>query len=122
MRSTPTKRLKKRRKPSSRVFSWAVDNVAFIHKIVLSVDEKLKPEFEAELRHPVSQGIRATSDSLYSRAVSGSCWLSGNPVDVVYGRTKKFKNVPLLRITMHSKRVPLTGAQVRFLVERLTTK
>ena len=122
MKKRHEKQLKRRRKPSTRVFSWAVNNVAYIHKIALSVDGQLKPDFEAELRNPVSKGIRATPDSLYSRAVSGSCWLSGNPVEVVYGRRKNFKNVPTLRITMHSKRIPLTAAHVNFLVERLTLK
>jgi hypothetical protein len=97
-----------------------VDTVAFIDKLVLSVDGQLKPNCENELQHPVSRGIY-TVDSLYSRDVSGGFWLSGNPVDVVYGRTKNFKNVPAIRITMHSNRIPLTGAQVRCLVERLTT-
>ena len=70
----------------------------------------------------MSHGILAAPDSLYSRAVSGTIWLSGNPVDVVYGRRKNFKNVPILRITMHSKRIPVTGAQVRFLIEKLTVR
>jgi hypothetical protein len=121
MKKRHKKQLKRRRKPSSRVFTWAVNHVAFIHKIVLSVDGQLKPDFEAELQHPDSGGIY-TPGSLYARLVSGSCWLSGNPVDVVYGRRKNFKNVPTFQITMHSKRIPVTGAQVRFLVERLTTK
>jgi hypothetical protein len=119
MRDKHKKRLKRRRKPSSRVFSWSVNNVAFIDKIVLSVDGELKPNFEDELQHPESQGIY-TPDSLYSRAVSGIFWLNGNPVDVVYGRTRKFKNVPTLQITMRSERIPLTAAQVRLLVEKLT--
>ncbi len=38
----------------------------------------------------------------------------------LYGKKKKFKNVPALRITMHSERVPLTGTQVRLLVKALT--
>ena len=54
-----TKKQLKRRKPSSRVFSWAVNHVAFIHKIVLSVDGQLKSDFENELHHFESRGILA---------------------------------------------------------------
>ncbi|MGA8215796.1 MAG: hypothetical protein WB799_19540 [Candidatus Sulfotelmatobacter sp.] len=118
MKKRHKKQLKKRRKPSSRVFSWAVNKVAIVDKIVLSVDGQLKPDFEAELQHFESRGI-LTPDSLYSRAASGSFWLTGNLVDVVYGRTKNFKNVPAFQITMHSTRIPLTAAQVLLLVEKL---
>jgi hypothetical protein len=120
MKKSPKKRLKQRERPSTRIFSWAVNSVAFIDKIVLSVDGHLKSDFENELHHPVSRGIRAKPTSLYSRAVSGVVWLSGNPADVVYGRRKRFKNVPTVRVTIHSKRVPVTGAQVMMLIKSLT--
>jgi hypothetical protein len=106
-------------KPSKRLFPWAVDKVAFIDKIALSVDGQLKPNFEEELQHPESRGILAP-DSLYSRAVSGTFWLSGNPIEVIYGKTKHFKNVSALRIAMQSENRPLTAAEVMLLVKRLT--
>jgi len=119
MKNRRGKRLRQsKRKPSSRVFSWLLNKAPFIDKIVLSVDGKLKPNFEEELQHYKNSGI-STRDSLYSRAVSGRFWLSGNPVELLYGRKKNFKNVPALRITMRSERIPLTAAQVRLLIERL---
>jgi len=113
------KRLRKpRKKPSSRVFSWAVDKVAFIDKIVVGVNDERNPNFQEELQHHESFGIY-TPDSLYSRAASGILWLSGNRVDLVYGKKKQFRNVPALKITMHSERIPVTAAQVKLLVGKL---
>jgi hypothetical protein len=104
--------------PSERVFSWTVDRVAFIDKIVLGVNGERNPEFEDALSHPENRGI-CTPSSLYSRALSGIFPLSGNPVDVLYGKTKRFANIPALRVTMRSERIPLTAAQVLLLVKRL---
>jgi len=109
------------RKPSSRIFSWLVDKVAFIDKIVLSVNGELKPNFEEEFQYPKSQGIYS-HDSLYSRRVSGRFCATGNRVDLLYGRKKRFENVPTQRITMHSERIPVTAAQVMLLVKRLTVE
>jgi hypothetical protein len=111
----------KLRQPSSRVFSLVVDKAAFIDKIVLSIDGELKPNFNAEFQDPKSHGV-STPDSLYSRLVSGKFWPSGNPVDLLYGRKKRFANVPTQRITINSERIPITAAQVMLLVKRLTVE
>jgi hypothetical protein len=108
-------------KPSSRVFSLTVDKAAFVDRIVVGVGSALKENFDTELLDPISTGIFRPG-SLHSRRVSGRCPTTENPVTVVYGRTRKFKNLPEALFGVRSERVPATGAQVKWLLQRITRK
>ncbi len=108
------------RKPNSRIFPRLVNKAAFVDKIVLSVDGKLKSDFEYELLDPKNHGILRPG-MLYCRSVSGIFELTGNPAVVRYGKAKKFKNVPAVQVVMQSEAIPVTAAQVMFLVKRLTS-
>ena len=110
---------KKNRKPSSRVFPWLVDKAAFVDKIVLSVNGKLKADFEYELIDAESKGILRPG-TLYCRSVSGVFGLTDDPVVIRYGKAKKFTNVPAVQIVMQSEAVPVTAAQAMLLVKKLT--
>ena len=112
---------KQTRRPSSRVFFWAIDNVAFIDRLTLSIAAKLKQSFGNDIIGAKSRGIFRFG-SLYSRCITGKCAITGNPVTILHGRTRKFSNVPQVRITFHSERIPLTGAQVTRIVHSLTRK
>src|SRR5579859_3405021 len=99
-------RKKQNRKPKSRVFSWLVDKAAFVDKIVLSVDGKLKSGFEYDLLKPKSTGILHPG-TVYCRLVSGIFGLTGNPVAVLHGRARNFNNIPDAQIIMQSEVIPV---------------
>src|SRR5579885_2448405 len=113
------KRSRRIRRKLSKIYDHLVDKAAFVHKIVLGVDGKLNDSYCDVLLHRKSQGIFHPG-SLYSRRLSGRFKPTGNPVVILHGPTKHFRNVPLLWITMHSGRTPLTAAQVILLIRQIT--
>jgi hypothetical protein len=105
-------------KPTQRTFSYLTNKAAFIHKVVLSVDGALDETFQEKLIHAKNVGIFHPG-VFYGRCVFGTWKLTGNPSTIHYGRTKKFPNVPPLRVTMRSESIPLTGAQTQLFVRGL---
>lgn len=93
-----------------KAFWYLLNEAAFIHKVVLSVwtDEKPIPD---QLLEAENIGI-GSPKSRYARRLWGITPLTGNPVEVLYGKLSRFPRVPPCRVTMWSKEVPLTGAQV----------
>jgi len=110
---------KQNKRPSPRVFPWLVDKAAFVDKIVLSVNGKVKQDFDYELVDPESKGILHPG-TIYSRRVSAVFGLTGNPLLIRYGKAKKFENVPEAQIVIQSEAVPVTAAQAFLLVKKLT--
>mgnify|MGYP001592252979 FL=1 len=49
----------------------------------------------------------------------GVCALTGNPVELRYGRTRPFRRLPPLRLVLRSESVPLTAAQVTLAADSL---
>ena len=96
-----------------------VDCAAFVDKIVLSIGGKLKQHFDDELVHVRSTGILHPG-TIYSRCVRGVFGESGNPVVFLYGKAKKFDNVPAMQIVMQSTVIPVTAAQSTFLIRKIT--
>jgi hypothetical protein len=109
---------KKQRKPSTRIFYWVLDGAAFIHRIVLSVNAERKENFDEELQRVKKYGI-FHPDSIYARVVCAFLWPTGNFVEVLHGRIKRFRNVPTIQIKMRSEGIPLTAAQVKYLIRKI---
>ena len=95
---------------SEKVFPYLLSKAAFIDTILLSVWTEDKPilgKLLDENKKPILNGT-----SRYARLVKGRAPLTGNPVEIVYGKLSRFSNVPPCQVRMRSEEVPLTGAQV----------
>src|SRR5579864_2453687 len=92
---------KKRRQPSRRVFARCVGKAAFIDKAVMSCSERPSDDFEQVLRDVVSVPV-LRSGGRYSRRVSATEILAGNPVRIIYGRIHRFPNLPVSQLTLQS--------------------
>jgi hypothetical protein len=92
------------------VFPYLVSKAAFIDTIKLSVWTEEKPilgQLVDENNDPILNG-----KSRYARLVEGKAPLTGNPVEIFYGKVSRFPRVPPCQVKMRSEEVPLTGAQV----------
>jgi hypothetical protein len=87
-----------------------MNKAAFIDRMDLSVWTEGKPVLD-QLLEAKSIGV-LSSKSLYARSLSGKTPITGNPVEILYGKASRFPNVPPCRVIMRSEEVPLTGAQV----------
>jgi hypothetical protein len=112
------KNSKQQRKPSTRIFYWAVDGAAYLHQVVVSISAELKEGFDDELQRVKKQGIFRPG-ATYARSVRAFLWPTGNFVEVLHGRIKKFRNVPTIQIKMRSEGIPVTAAQVKYLIRKL---
>src|ERR1035441_384564 len=95
---------------SEKVFPYLLSKAAFIDTILLSVwteDKTILGKLLDENKKPILNGT-----SRYARLVKGRAPLTGNPVEIVYGKLSRFSNVPPCQVRMRSEEVPLTGAQV----------
>jgi hypothetical protein len=92
------------------VFPYLLNKAAFIDTILMSVWAKEKPVLY-QLLDEKREGILKPGSS-YARLVKGRAPLTGNPVEIVYGKISRFSNVPPCQVRMRSEEVPLTGAQV----------
>jgi len=102
------------------MFAYTTDRAAFIDRIVLnawSADGTFRVA-RGKLEHEKNRPILGKGQ-LYSWCLSGNWGVTGNPVLIVRGRTKRFPNVPLAQITFRSEAVPLTGAQVAVAITEL---
>ncbi len=95
------------------MFAYTTDRAAFIDRMVLNA---WSPDVNAATFRGKLEGERNLpilgKGGVYSRCISGRCKLTGNPLNIVYGKTKRFRNVPVAQISFRSELVPLTGAQV----------
>jgi hypothetical protein len=92
------------------VFPYLLNKAAFVDTIWMSVWTDEKPVLY-QLLDEKREGI-LKSGSPYARLVEGKAPLTGNPVQILYGKVSRFPRVPPCRVTMWSEEVPLTGAQV----------
>ena len=92
------------------MFQYCMNKAAFIDRMDLSVWTEGKPVLD-QLLEAKSIGV-LSSKSLYARSLSGKTPITGNPVEILYGKASRFPNVPPCRVIMRSEEVPLTGAQV----------
>jgi hypothetical protein len=95
---------------SEKVFPYLLNKAAFIDTIWMSVWTEGKPTTTQLLdfrNDPI-----LTAKSFYARCLSGKSSLTGNPVQIFYGKVSRFPRVPPCRVRMRSEEVPLTGAQV----------
>jgi hypothetical protein len=102
-----------------KVFSYLVDQAAFVDTISLSVDSDQKPRLN-EITDQESVGI-LSRHSNYSRKVTGRWKVTENPVTILYGKVNRFSSVPPCRLTVRSESLPVTGAQVNKLAESIFT-
>lgn len=95
------------------MFAHTTNAAAFIDRIVVNVWSAginatlVRQKLKASKNRPILSKRR-----VYSWCLSGVVQLTGNPIAIVYGRAKRFPNVPKAQITLRSEAVPLTGAQV----------
>jgi len=115
-------KVKKIRKPSQRVFSDLVDKRSTLDKIALSVNGQLNETFREEELVNVNPKSIFRPGGHYAGCIFAAWALNGNLVSIHHGRMVKFKNVPQLRFTMQSEKIPLTAAQVYLLIRRCTCK
>src|ERR1019366_1795437 len=95
---------------SEKVFPYLLNKAAFVDTIVMSVWTDEKPVLY-QLLDEKREGILKPG-SPYARLVKGKAPLTGNPVQILYGKVSRFPRVPPCYVTMWSEEVPLTGAQV----------
>jgi hypothetical protein len=91
-------------------FKYLLNKAAFIDGITLSVWTQGKPVVEGLV--DVEQKPILTSKSIYARYVSAKSPLTGNPVEIWYGKVPKFPRVPNCQMRMRSEFLPLTGSQI----------
>lgn len=97
---------------TEKVFKYLLNEAAFVDRIVLSVWTDGKPVRD-QLVDWESIGILSRErKSNYARLLSGKTSLTGNPVDIRYGKVSRFPRVPPCQVTLRSEEVPMTGAQV----------
>jgi hypothetical protein len=95
---------------SEKVFPYLLNKAAFIDTILMSVWTERKPilgQLLDENNKPI-----LNRKSPYARCVKGKAPLTGNPVQILYGKVSRFPRVPPCRVTMWSEEVPLSGSQV----------
>jgi hypothetical protein len=92
------------------MFQHCVNRAAFIDRIVLSVWTEQKPVLD-QLLEAKNIGVWS-SKSRYARRLWGKTPVTGNPVEVLYGKASRLPRVPPCQVIMRSEEVPLTGAQV----------
>jgi hypothetical protein len=109
----------KKNKPTTNIFSHLLNAAAFVDTITLNVDGELSKTYEKELSSSKNIGI-LNPNALFSRCVFATWPVTGNPITITYGKAKHFKTLPRLLIKLRSENVPLTGAQVQLLINRLT--
>ena len=88
------------------MFRYCLNNAAFIDRIVLSVNTDNKPNLKQSLEAK-DIGILSPK-SLYSRKLTGKAALTGNPVQILYGKVSRFPRVPPYPVVLRSEAVPLT--------------
>jgi hypothetical protein len=101
----------------SGVFSYLVNKAAFLDRIVLSVWSGGKPVSD-QISEVRNVGI-LSGDSLYSRCLSGKWTLTGNPVQILYGKVSLLPRVPPFRLILRSEAIPITGAQINTLARSI---
>jgi hypothetical protein len=95
---------------SEKIFPYLLNQAAFVDTIVMSVWTDGKPVLY-QLLDEKREGILKLG-SPYARLVKGKAPLTGNPVQILYGKVSRFPRVPPCRMTIWSEEVPSTGAQV----------
>ena len=95
---------------SEKIFPYLLNQAAFVDTIVMSVWTEKKPVLY-QLLDEKREGILKPG-SRYARSFKGKAPLTGNPVQILYGKVSRFPRVPPCYVTMWSEEVPLTGAQV----------
>jgi hypothetical protein len=105
------------RRLESGVFQYLVNRAAFLDQVVLSVRSKCCLNGDA-LVGAVNSGI-LTSHGLYARCLRGNWHVTGNPIQILYGKTSPFERVPNARITLRSEIVPWTWAQAQLSIAEL---
>ncbi len=95
---------------TEKVFRYLLNEAAFVDGIALSVWTDRNPILD-QLVDSKSIGILGPK-SRYARLLSGKAPLTGNLVEVLYGRVSRFPRVPPYRVVIRSEEMPLTGAQV----------
>jgi hypothetical protein len=93
-----------------RMFQHCINRAAFIDRLVVSVWTERKPVL-GQLLEAKSIGI-LSGKSRYARSLSGKTPLTGNPIEILYGKVSRFPRVPPYQVVMQSEEVPWTGAQV----------
>jgi hypothetical protein len=98
-----------------KIFPHLVDRAAFIDTIKLSVysDQKPRPDGIADYKN----GGILSRRSNYSRKITGTWTLTGNPVVILYGKVNRFSAVPPASMTVRSESMPVTAGQVNKMVE-----
>jgi hypothetical protein len=88
-----------------------------VDTITLSVDSDQRPRLD-EITEQENVGILSGRNN-YSRKVTGTWTVTGNPVTILYGKVNRFSRVPPCSVTVRSESMPVTGAQVNKLAESI---
>lgn len=105
------------RRRDERVFPHLVDTAALVDTIWLSVDSDQNPRVDDIFSWDNSAFLPAHSQ--FSRMITTSCTVTGNPVTILYGKAKRFAGVPSFALLVQSDLIPMTAAQINKLVESL---
>lgn len=94
----------------AKKFEFLIDAAAFVDRVELSIASGV-PRMSRRILESKNEGI-LSAKSFYSRRISGKFLLNGNPVNIIYGRASRYKQVPDCRVLLRSEEGPWTGAQV----------
>lgn len=103
------------------VFEHLVDEAAFVDKAVFNIRGIRRTKTLANVRlwkNPAIGGPRR----MYARSLHGENRLTGNPFELRYGRLHRWGTVAPFRLVVRSERLPLSGAQVRIILDSLFRK
>lgn len=103
------------RRRKGTVFPHLVSQAAFVDTIVLSIYGEGRPR-TADLVNPKSRAI-LVGKSKYARQLEATWNLTGNPIEIKYGKVSRYPAVPPIQMRVRSESIPLTGAQVTKLVK-----
>lgn len=103
------------------VFHHTTDQAAFIDRVDLSVWGKRRAEIKpiVSTEPPFAVG---GPKRIFSRALRGSCLVTGNPFQLVYGPMRWVNRVPSAQLLLRSEQRPISFAEAECTVDALIRK
>src|ERR1700680_3938703 len=103
------------------IFQHLVNEAAFVDKAVFNVwgIRRKKIPLSVDLGNNFAIG---GPRRMYARSLHGKIGLTENPFELRYGRLHRWGTVAPFRLVVRSERLPLSGAQVRIILNSLFRK
>jgi len=102
-------------------FQYLVNDAAFVDKAIFNVwgtrRKNILPKVKLGKNLAIGGPMR-----MYARSRHGENRLTENPFELRYGRLHKWRAVAPFRLVVRSERLPLSGAQVRIILDSLFRK